>query len=92
MQGEPFATSLIVRVTVTENGAVNGVVERPRTGEKHRFEGVEALGVLVAQIAKKAAHVTVVAAALATAAIGPFATSAASGAPGSTVASQEVFS
>jgi hypothetical protein len=56
MQGEPFATSLILRVIVAEDGVLNGVVERPRTGEKHRFEGVEALGVLVAQIAKKAAQ------------------------------------
>ena len=56
MRQETVSTSLIVRVTVAEDGTMNGVVERPRTGEKHRFEGEEALGVLVAQIAKKAAQ------------------------------------
>ena len=70
MQGEPFSTSLIVRVTVAEDGAVNGVIERPRTGEKHRFEGVEALGVLVAQIARKAAQITALMAVFATVAVG----------------------
>jgi len=53
MDGAPFSTSLIVRLTVTEDGAVHGVVERPRTGEKHRFEGVEALGAIVTHIAKE---------------------------------------
>jgi hypothetical protein len=52
MQALIFSTSLIVRLNVTEDGAVQGVVERPRTGEKHRFDGVEALGVIVARIAR----------------------------------------
>jgi hypothetical protein len=71
MQGEPFSTSVVVRVTVAEDGVVAGVIERPRTGEKHRFEGVEALAVLVAQIARKAAQVALVIAVLTTAAVDP---------------------
>lgn len=57
MQSEPSSTTFIVRVTVTEDGVVNGIVERPKTGEKHRFHGAEALGGLIALLAKKAAEV-----------------------------------
>jgi hypothetical protein len=49
--------TFIVRLTVAEDGTVNGVVERPRTGEKERFEGTEALGGVIAVMARKAAQV-----------------------------------
>lgn len=48
--------TFIVRVTVAEDGAVAGVVERPKSGEKNRFQGVEALGTVIAQMARKAAQ------------------------------------
>jgi hypothetical protein len=45
------ATTFIVRLDESE--ALSGVVERVRTGEKHRFEGVEALGALIRDLAAK---------------------------------------
>jgi hypothetical protein len=49
--------TFIVRMTVAEDGSVNGVVERPRTGEKERFQSTEALGGLIEVMAKKAMRV-----------------------------------
>jgi hypothetical protein len=57
MESERVYMTFIVRVTVAEDGALDGVVERPRTGEKHRFQGTEALGGLVARMAKEATRV-----------------------------------
>lgn len=39
--------TFVVRVTVDEAGRMSGIVERVRTGEKERFEGVEAIGSLI---------------------------------------------
>jgi hypothetical protein len=50
--------SLIVRVTVAQDGVVHGVVERPRTGEKHRFASGEDLAVIVTRMAQKATEVS----------------------------------
>jgi hypothetical protein len=47
--------TFIVRLIVAADGAVRGVVERPTTGEKHRFQSAEALGAVVALMARKAA-------------------------------------
>jgi hypothetical protein len=58
MQREPSTMTFIVRVTVAEDGGVSGVVERPRTGEKHRFQGSEALGGIVARMARQATQVS----------------------------------
>jgi hypothetical protein len=52
--------TFIVRLSVAEDGALTGVVERPKTGEKERFKGSEALGVTIAQMARRAAQVTAV--------------------------------
>ena len=52
--------TFIVRLSVAEDGALTGVVERPKTGEKERFQGSEALGVTIAQMARRAAQVTAV--------------------------------
>ncbi len=46
--------TFVVRVTVADDGDVNGVVERPKTGEKHRFQGAAALGAVVVQMARRA--------------------------------------
>jgi hypothetical protein len=56
---EPSPMTFIVRLSVAEDGALTGVVERPKTGEKERFQGSEALGVTIAQMARKAAQFTV---------------------------------
>ena len=47
------AMSFIVRVTRHDAGGLSGTVERVRTGEKHRFRGVEALSGVIAQMAAK---------------------------------------
>jgi hypothetical protein len=52
--------TFIVRLRMAEDGALTGVVERPKTGEKERFQGSEALGVTIAQMARRAAQVTAV--------------------------------
>jgi hypothetical protein len=48
--------TFIVRMTVADDGTVNGVVERPRTGEKQRFQDTEALGRLIAVMAREEAQ------------------------------------
>jgi hypothetical protein len=56
------AMSFVVRLDPVGRGEtdrLSGVVERVRTGEKHRFEGAQALGRLIAQLAameRTAAH------------------------------------
>jgi hypothetical protein len=42
------AQTFIVRVTA--DGAIAGTVERVRTGEKHRFRGLESLAALIVQM------------------------------------------
>lgn len=63
--------TFIVRLNVAADGAVSGVVERPKTGEKHRFHDTATLGVLVGQMAKKAAQVAALVALIATAVARP---------------------
>jgi hypothetical protein len=57
MDREPSSMTFIVRLTVAEDGTVHGVVERPRTGEKERFQSAETLGGLIAVMAKKTTQV-----------------------------------
>ncbi len=42
--------AFIVRVTTGGRAPLSGTIERVRTGEKHRFEGLEALAPLIAQM------------------------------------------
>ncbi len=42
--------TFIVRLSLDEAGQVTGVVERMRTGEKKRFEGVAAIATLIARM------------------------------------------
>jgi hypothetical protein len=42
--------TFVVRVAPDEAGRLTGVVERVRTGEKHRFEGEAAIGRIIARI------------------------------------------
>lgn len=46
----PQPISFIVRATVDSAGRVSGIVERVRTGEKQRFQDVEAIGPLIARM------------------------------------------
>ena len=46
--------TFILRVSVDATGRVNGIVERARTGEKERFQGLEALGRLIARLVEDA--------------------------------------
>jgi hypothetical protein len=43
-------TTFIVRVSRPADGPLTGTVERARTGEKQRFEGLEAVGALIGQM------------------------------------------
>jgi hypothetical protein len=47
----PPQITFIVRVSTDRTGVIAGVVERVRTGEKARFQGLEALGALIATMA-----------------------------------------
>jgi hypothetical protein len=47
--------TFVVRVA-GDPGALRGTVERVRTGEKQRFQGVEELGAIVARMAKAASR------------------------------------
>ena len=42
-----------MRILQDEAGKVSGVVERVKTGEKQRFEGLEALSELIAEMLGK---------------------------------------
>jgi len=46
-------TTFIVRILQNEAGKLSGVVERVKTGEKQSFEGLEALGELIAGMMEK---------------------------------------
>jgi len=43
--------TFIVRLTVDDSGTVSGIVERVLTGEKHRFQSLDALRDLIAAMA-----------------------------------------
>ncbi len=47
--------TFIVRLTLGERGALSGVVERVRTGEKQRFDSAAALAELIAGMAEREA-------------------------------------
>jgi hypothetical protein len=47
--------TFIVRLTLGDRGAVSGVVERVRSGEKQRFDSVAALAELIAGMAEREA-------------------------------------
>jgi len=44
--------TFVVRARVGDRGHVSGIVERVKTGEKHRFHGVEAIGPLIAEMVR----------------------------------------
>jgi hypothetical protein len=44
----------VVRVVATPAGSLAGIVERVRTGERHRFEGTSELGRLIDSLAAAA--------------------------------------
>ena len=48
--------AFIVRVIAVESGRLTGTVERVRTGEKHHFEGIEAVSRLIEQMARTQAE------------------------------------
>lgn len=48
--------TLILRLSIPAAGRVSGTVERVRTGEKERFEGIESLSPLVARMLQKRTH------------------------------------
>jgi hypothetical protein len=42
--------SFVVRVSRSGTGRIEGIVERPRTGEKAWFQGVDQIGPLIARM------------------------------------------
>ena len=52
---EPVQTSItfVVRVQPGDSDPVIGIVERVKTGEKHRFHGAEAIGQLIAEMLRR---------------------------------------
>jgi hypothetical protein len=48
-----FPLTFIVRLRLDDGGAVSGVVERARSGEKQRFHGVAALAEVIAGMAQR---------------------------------------
>jgi hypothetical protein len=48
--------TFIVRLSLDDTGRVTGIVERVSTGEKERFQSVEALSPLVEQMAARSSH------------------------------------
>jgi hypothetical protein len=45
--------TFIVRVSCDDAGRLTGIVERARTGEKHRFRGVSGVATLIERMVKK---------------------------------------
>ena len=43
--------TFIVRLSIDDTGRVTGIVERVRTGQKERVQGVEAIGEVIARMA-----------------------------------------
>jgi hypothetical protein len=54
MHDAPLLMTFIVRVTGTHLDRITGHVEQVRTGERHRFDGVEMIGPLVARLMSEA--------------------------------------
>lgn len=54
METSRRAVTFVVRLSGTESEEWLGVVERVRTGEKHRFRSVDDLGALIARMARAA--------------------------------------
>jgi hypothetical protein len=50
LNAERDPVSFVVRAAADSAGRLIGIVERVRTGEKHRFEGEEALGRIIARL------------------------------------------
>jgi hypothetical protein len=50
LNAERDPVSFVVRAAADNAGRLTGIVERVRTGEKHRFEGEEALGRIIARL------------------------------------------
>jgi hypothetical protein len=46
-------TFILRLVNIDETGRVAGVVERVKTGEKQRFDGIEAISPLIARMVKE---------------------------------------
>ena len=46
----PQRTAFVVWLGRDADGHIEGVVERARTGEKHRFQGLEELGPLIGRM------------------------------------------
>jgi hypothetical protein len=58
MSDGPGFASFIVRLSVRDGaGRLSGIVERVRTGEKERFEGVEDIGRVIARMVKRVADI-----------------------------------
>ena len=53
MESPGYPLTFIVRLTQGDGGALSGVVERVRTGEKERFQGVAALAEVIASMAQR---------------------------------------
>jgi hypothetical protein len=53
----PRRTSFIVRVVRTRRGKVSGVIERVGTGAKEAFQGVDAIGPVIARMVQREAAV-----------------------------------
>ena len=45
--------TFIVRIRQDDTGRLSGIVEQVRTGRKERFDGLEALGPLIGQMASR---------------------------------------
>ena len=53
MESSRQLLTFVVRLTRDDGGALSGVVERVRTGEKQRFDSVAALAELIAGMAER---------------------------------------
>lgn len=52
----PRTMTLILRLSVAGAGRISGTVERVRTGERERFEGLERLSPIVARMVQERAR------------------------------------
>jgi hypothetical protein len=50
VSAERDPVSFVVRAAADGAGRLTGIVERVRTGEKHRFEGEAAIGRIIARL------------------------------------------
>ena len=53
MEPTHYSLTFIVRLTRGDDGALDGVVERVRTGEKRRFHGAGVLAEVIATMAAR---------------------------------------